>query len=283
MILLRMKIAHLSDPHFSHLEFSWELFKTKRWLGSLNLFLFRKSRYQTSHLIDLPQFLATLGIDHICLTGDVSSLALKSEFSDAKEFAEKFPCPYSHLPGNHDMYTKESEESGLYYDYFISSDLRRQRVEKRALGKGWWWIGLDCARANSLLNSNGCFYPEMEKVLDRELQTIPYSERVIIGNHFPLYPAGRPRHDLERGEELLALLQRHPQVKLYLHGHDHTPYIREKRILALNAGSCARTKGGSFYLLDLTEKSCHLKRYAYTPFHKPFHWKVDLEQTLSFS
>ena len=278
-----MKIAHLSDPHFSHIRFTPELFKTKRWLGTLNLFLLRQNHYQTSHLVDLPGFLKALNPNHICITGDFSSLALDSEFAEAKAFTKSLGHPFFHLPGNHDAYTKESEEQQTYYHYFPSSDLQRQRVEKRPLGEGWWWVGLDCARANSLLYSNGCFYPSMEKALDKILESIPYGDRVIIGNHFPLYPAGRPKHDLERGPELLGLLQRYPQVKLYLHGHDHTPYIREKRIPALNAGSCARKKNGSFYILDLTEDHCQVTRYAYTPNLKPFHWRIDLEQTVSLA
>jgi 3',5'-cyclic AMP phosphodiesterase CpdA len=278
-----MKIAHISDPHFSHHNFSWSLFKTKRWLGALNLFLFRQKRYQTTHLQDLPDFLKSLKPDHICITGDFSSLALDSEFAEAKEFTNKLHLPFFHMPGNHDAYTKQSEEEGTYYRYFPSSDLQRQRVERRPLAKGWWWIGLDCARANSLLYSNGCFYEQMERALDRELQAVPYGDRVIVGNHFPLYPAGRPHHDLERGPELLSLLQRYPQVKLYLHGHDHKPYIRQKRIPALNAGSCARTARGSFYILDISDSECLVTRYAYEPDHKPFHWVIDLEQTVSLS
>lgn len=275
-----MRIAHLSDPHFSHIQFHWRLFKTKRWLGTLNLFLFRNKRYSTAHLSDLPQFLSSLNLDHICVTGDFSSLSLESEYADAKKLTDKFPLPIHHLPGNHDAYTEDAVESGLYYHYFPSDDLQRQRIERKKLKDGWWWVGLDCARVNSLLYSNGCFTSQMERVLDRELGEIPYSDCVIIGNHFPLYPAGRPKHDLERGDALLALLQRYPQVKLYLHGHDHKPYIRKKRILALNAGSCARTKGGSFYLLELSREECDLKRYAYSPNKQPFHWEVDLEQKL---
>ncbi len=280
-----MKIIHLSDPHYSQIHFTWALFKTKRWLGTLNLLLCRRRRYQTSHLEDLPAFLNTLKPNHICITGDFSSLALDAEFAEAREFTKKLKQPFFHLPGNHDAYTKEAEVNQAYYRYFLSPDLQRQRVEKRALDEGWWWIGLDCTRANSLLYSNGCFYPSMEHLLDQAIESIPRGDKVIIGNHFPLYPdpAGRPKHDLERGAELIAILERHPQVKLYIHGHDHTPYIREGRILALNAGSCARTKAGSFYMLDLTDNQCHVTRYVYTPNLKPFHWRADLEREFSLT
>ncbi len=275
-----MKIAHLSDPHYSQISWSPELFKTKRWLGTLNLFLFRKNSYQTSHLEDLPEFLNILNPNYICITGDFSSLSLDAEFIAAAEFTKKLQQPFFHLPGNHDAYTKESEEKQTYYRYFVSSDLQRNRVEKRALGEGWWWLGLDCARANSLFYSNGCFYKGMEKVLIQLLESIPYGDKVLIGNHFPLYPAGRPKHDLERGGELLELLQRFPQVKLYIHGHDHAPYIRKGRIPAINAGSCARKKSGSFYILDLHDSQCDVTRYAYTPTLKPFQWQIDLQQTI---
>ncbi|MCH9610694.1 MAG: 3',5'-cyclic adenosine monophosphate phosphodiesterase CpdA [Chlamydiales bacterium] len=270
-----MRIAHLSDPHFSHLGFNWELLKSKRWLGFLNLFLFRQNSYQTSHLEQLPRFLHTLDVEHICVTGDFSSLALDVEFAEAKRFMDELGSKAIRLPGNHDIYTADSAER--YYRFFPSSDLQRQRIEKRRLNDHFWWIGLDCARPNSLLYSNGRFFEQMEKILDKELATIPYDECVIIGNHFPLYPAGRPKHDLERCDDLLMLLERYPQVKLYLHGHDHTPYIRDKRILALNAGSCGKKRGGSFYLLDIEKEGCNLKRYTYTPGKTPYHWQSDLE------
>lgn len=246
----------------------------------LNLYLFRKNRYQTSHLQDLPEFLKTLKPDHICITGDFSSLALDAEFLEAREFTDSLGHPFLHIPGNHDYYARESEEKKTYYRYFPSASLEDRRIEKRELGEGWWWIGLDCARANSLLYSNGRFFSEMDERLREALASIPVEDRVIIGNHFPLYPAGRPKHDLERGKELLQILLDHPQVKLYLHGHDHSAYIREGPIPALNAGSCARKRGGSFYLLDLEDNNCYLKRYVYRPFKKPFHWEVDFEQAL---
>ncbi|MCP5469357.1 MAG: metallophosphoesterase [Chlamydiales bacterium] len=277
-----LRIVHLSDPHFSDLHFTPQLFKTKRWLGMLNLFLFRQKRYATSHLEDLPTFLQTLEADHICITGDFSSLALDSEFAEAKNFTDKLARPFFHVPGNHDYYTKQSEVKRTYYNYFPALGLEKHRIEKHALGYGWWWIGLDCARANSLVYSNGRFYQEMDQRLKDALSEIPSGDRVIVGNHFPLYPAGRPKHDLERGDKLLEILLHYPSVKLYLHGHDHSPYIRERQLLALNAGSCARTKAGSFYVLDLHTSHCHLKRYAYTPNHRPFHWVVDLERTLSY-
>ena len=81
-----MKLAHLSDPHFSQIGLTRESFKTKRWIGALNLLLFRQKSYNTEHLQDLPAFLKTLDLDHICITGDFSSLSLDSEFAEAKEF-----------------------------------------------------------------------------------------------------------------------------------------------------------------------------------------------------
>lgn len=281
-----LRFAHLSDPHFSHITLNINQFRTKRWIGNLNLILFRHHAYQTQHLAHLPELFDSLLVEHVCITGDFSSLSLDSEFTEGKAFVDSFSQPVCFVPGNHDCYIKEVEKTGRFYDFFHSKDLRNKKVEKKSLGKGWWWVGLDCACATPPFYALGRFYPETEEELERVLLEIPKNERVIVGNHFPLYSNNRPKHDLERSEALQKVLKRHPQVKLYLHGHDHKYYIKDRRAeglpLVFNSGSAAHKPDGTFYLFDLYEEECLVERLLFRKEKEEFSWVVDWQKRFKY-
>ena len=155
------------------------------------------------------------------------------------------------------------------------------------LGKQWWYIGLDCAVAAPLFCAYGNFFEQTERHLDEALSKIPKSDRVIIGNHFPLYPNKRPKHDLKRAKKLQELLKRYEQVKLYLHGHDHKYYLVDKQEeglpLVLNSGSCAHKPDGTFYLIDLFEKECLVQRLLFRKERNAFSWVIDWQKHFTFA
>ena len=281
-----LKLVHLSDPHFSHITFNPNQLLTKRWIGNMNLLLFRRHAYQTEHLTHLPELFDSLDVEHVCITGDFSSLSSDSEFAAGKEFVDSFSQPVYFLPGNHDCYIKEVEKIHRFYDFFPSEDLKNKRVEKKSLGKRWWWVGLDCALATPPFYSLGRFFPETERELERVLGEIPKEDRVIIGNHFPLYPSNRPMHDLDRAFELQEILKHHPQVKLYLHGHDHKYYIKDKRDeglpLVFNSGSAAHKPDGTFYLFDLHDEECLVERFLFRKEKETFSWVIDWQKRFKY-
>ncbi len=281
-----LRLVHLSDPHFSHITANPNQFLTKRWVGNLNLLLFRRHAYQTEHLTHLPELFDSLDVEHVCVTGDFSSLSLDSEFAEGRAFVESFSQPVHYLPGNHDCYTKSVEKTRRFYDFFPSEDLKQRRVERKSLGKGWWWVGLDCACATPPFFALGRFYPETEEELERVLDAIPKGDQVIVGNHFPLYPTGRHMHDLKRALALQEVLKRHPQVKLYLHGHDHSYYIKDRRSeglpLVFNSGSAAHRPDGTFYLFELHETECLVERLLFRKDKKGFSWVMDWQKRFSY-
>lgn len=284
-----LRIAHLSDPHFSHITFSPKQFLSKRWLGNLNLLLYRKNAYQTEHLWHLPELLETLEVESVFITGDFSSTSLESEFEVGQKFIEAFrekKLPTYFVPGNHDFYTTESQELKTFYHFLASEDLKTKKVEKVSLGKGWWYIGLDCAVAAPVFCAYGNFFKETEERLERALSEIPSTESVIVGNHFPLFTTGRPKHDLKRAKELQTLLSKYSQVKLYLHGHDHSHYIIDRQNegypLVLNSGSCAHKPDGTFYLIDLFETECLVQRLLFRKKKGEFSWVIDWQKHFTF-
>jgi 3',5'-cyclic AMP phosphodiesterase CpdA len=275
-----LRIAHLSDPHFSRISYHPRQFLSKRWIGNFNLMFFRQHRYQTEHLLHLPELVDSLKVEAVFITGDFSATSLDEEFSEGKKFASDFKekglCTFV-VPGNHDCYTKAIEQGKRFYSFFPSNDLRDKRVESFSLGKRWWYIGLDCAVATPPFCSYGIFLESTEKHLKEALLAIPHEDCVVVANHFPLFTTGRPLHDLRRAQELQNVLQAFGQVKLYLHGHDHEHHIADRQSegfpLVLNCGSCAHRPGGTFYLIDLFEKECLVQRLVYQKEgNAPFSW-----------
>lgn len=205
-----MRILHFSDPHFSYITFDPKQFLSKQWLGNFNLALFRRNRYQTHHLDKIPQLASQLQVDVVLLTGDMTSTSQIIEFEMARDFVQLFEQPIYVLPGNHDMYTKHAEKHKVFYSFFPSDLMQATWIEKHRLTEGWWWVGLDCARANNLLKSNGVFRAKMDQHLEGVLNSIPEKDSIIIGNHFPLYTRSRPAHDTERAsvlQDILRLIQ----------------------------------------------------------------------------
>jgi 3',5'-cyclic AMP phosphodiesterase CpdA len=279
---MTLRLMHFSDLHFTTLDWGWKTFTSKRWLGQLNYWLFRKNQYQTDHLAELPNFAKGWDADFVIASGDFTSTAHPKEFEHAHRFISTFKPPVLTLPGNHDLYTTDSEKDQTFYHYFPCEDLQKHRMSMRHLKENWWWIGLDCARANHLLDSNGIFLHNMQDRLLSLLDSLPEEASIILGNHFPLFPSGRPRHDTAQADLLRAIIQRDRRIKLYLHGHDHAPYIIKSKIndlLTLNAGSVAHHPGGYFMLIELGPNRCHYKRYKS---HDQGDWLLDCDQSHSF-
>lgn len=284
-----LRIVHLSDPHFSKITFHPSQFLSKRWMGNLNLLLFRNQAYQTKHLWHLPELFDSLEVEKVFITGDFSSTSLDAEFLEGQKFVQAFAdvgLPTFTVPGNHDCYTSEAQKDKTYYSYFPSPDLKEKKVVCVSLGKKWWYIGLDCAVAAPLFCAYGLFTEEMERHVEEALSKIPENEHVIIGNHFPLYPHNRPKHDLKRAQSLQTLLKRYPQVKLYIHGHDHKYYLVDKQDeglpLVLNSGSCAHKPDGTFYLIDLFETECLIERLLFRKKREEFSWVIDWQKHFSW-
>jgi 3',5'-cyclic AMP phosphodiesterase CpdA len=104
-----MRIAHLSDLHALDLTgVSWRRFLNKRLTGGVNL-LFKRSHQHPIWLFDrLIDAVLEAAPDHVVITGDVSNLALESEFTAVRTRLERLgpPAKVSLIPGNHDVYTR---------------------------------------------------------------------------------------------------------------------------------------------------------------------------------
>ncbi len=126
------------------------------------------------------------------------------------------------------------------------------------------------------------FSEKLEGYLREMLGMIPVHESVVLLNHFPFFMNDIPRHSLTRGKALQKVLEDHPRVRLYLHGHTHRHTIADLQVsglpLILDSGSCTYGKKGAWNLIDLNDQGCTVTTYRWngewTPTRTdPFVWQ----------
>lgn len=261
-----MKLAHLSDLHFSNWDWNLGQFFSKRWLGNLNYLFGRRRIFSHDRLSLLPALYQKLGISHVLITGDLSTTSAPAEFQKAREFIqslEKQGLQVLCIPGNHDQYTRRAYKEQLFYDYFPVQwdqnsryNLKDHGMTALSLGDHWWFVGLDTALATSWFFSSGLFSENLERNLIEFLTKLPPEDNVILFNHFPFFQHETPRKRLIRGEALRKILERFPQVKVYCHGHTHRQCLADLRAsqlpIILDSGSAVHRDRGTWHQLTFS-------------------------------
>ena len=263
-----MKIAHISDLHFSHFTYSPLQFFSKRWLGNFNFLLSRKKDFIPERLELLPEIFQKLGVTHVVICGDLSTTAQKKEFNAAKKFVEtlkRFQVVI--IPGNHDHYTYRTWRKKTFYNFFPSEELKRHAIVSKQIDPTWWIIALDTALATSWVSSRGNFSSAHEAKLQEALDKIPDSHHVIVVNHFPFFQNDSSRKILVGGKELQTLLQKNRKVQFYLHGHTHRHCFADLRVnnlpIILDSGSTTHRTEGRWNLFEITPKGSTIDIYKW--------------------
>jgi 3',5'-cyclic AMP phosphodiesterase CpdA len=294
-----LRLAHISDLHFSKLIWSPSQFFSKRWLGNLNLLLARKHTFDPDSLTTLFPVFHKLGVSAVLITGDLTSTSHEKEFVLAQSFIqnlqrEKFRV--FALPGNHDHYTKRAYQKKLFYQFFDASytpsktestlNLKEDSITTTYLEQGWWLFALDTALATSLCSSQGYFSSELEQKLEKALQDLPEGHNVILMNHFPLFANESQRKSLVRKEALKHILERFPKIKLFLHGHTHRHCIADLRNsnlpIILDSGSTAKTNAGTWNLIDITAEGCDIELFKNTGHNSHPCWEAVLKSNFKW-
>jgi 3',5'-cyclic AMP phosphodiesterase CpdA len=132
-----MKIAHFSDLHLLSLDgVPATRFLNKRLSGWVNLKLKRGSIHRSEYVRAIAREIGKLEVDHVVVTGDLTNLALESEFELARDLFERDlgidASRITVVPGNHDLYTRGSFTSRRFEQFFgtwLQSDLPELAVE----------------------------------------------------------------------------------------------------------------------------------------------------------
>ncbi len=271
-----LRIAHISDLHFSKITLSPTQFFSKRFIGNFHALFKRKKEFIPSALEDFAKSLKKLHVHLVVITGDFSSTGREIEFGYALDLVNTFEraglCVLK-IPGNHDHYTNRDYKKRLFYDYFDNDTpadnsfdftLKKDKIEVHPIGQKMWWVGLDTACPAPLTSARGIFSTKLEKNLTHVLETIPSEDLIVMANHYPLFEAkDDPARMLKGSKRLCALLKKHPNVQLYLHGHDHKHALCDLRSqnlpISSDSGSCSRRSHATWNLIDLTSEKCTIQ------------------------
>lgn len=234
-------LAHLSDLHVTPVRIQRPIdFLNKRFLGALSWSLRRRKEYRPEVLAALIDDLHTQGPDHVVITGDLTNIALKDEFSASLPWLQKLGGPQhvSLIPGNHDTYTRGSESSPWAYwgDYMRShiptdtlpdpallpSDFSPTEFPTLRLCGPIALIGVSTARATAPFYASGTIGRMQLDRLERlliALANTPLS-RVVLIHHPPQPIAIAARRRLTDAADFRAVLAK-TGAELILHGHVH--------------------------------------------------------------
>jgi 3',5'-cyclic AMP phosphodiesterase CpdA len=258
---------------------------SKRILGNLNWILKRKAAFSHNQLDSLPDLFTELKVDLILWAGDFTTTALTEEYEKAVTFVSKFSQDWIAIPGNHDHYTYRSNREKHFYRFLSNKrksiahrvdffNLKEHGIEVHCIAPHWWILALDTARATNPYSSRGLFTEKLEVYFQEILQMLPSSESVICLNHYPFFQQDDSRRNLERGEHLQTLLQKSPQIRLYLHGHTHRHTIADLQPsnlpILLDSGCPVQEKEGTWNLIDLLPNYCEVMGFHWAGSWKPF-------------
>jgi 3',5'-cyclic AMP phosphodiesterase CpdA len=258
------RLAHVTDPHFRGPRGfpgarPGELFG-KRAVGYLNLKVNRVRKHKMDLLEDMRVDVRAQAPDHLALTGDLSNIALTSEWRSALAWLDMSgvaPDAISVIPGNHDAYVPEvlaTREFERLFAPYQTSDFDRdgdaayypfvQIREPLAL------IGVSSAVATGDLGAWGRIgeaqLARLEAILTRpELRELV---RVVLVHHPPVLHKDGEHRNLRDREAFAAVLAR-AGADLVLHGHDHEDQRAElpgpggRKIPIIGAGSASYAGG----------------------------------------
>ena len=279
-----MKIAHFSDIHITanSSAIPWRAMLSKRIVGWLNLQLlgrkgdFREAASITSALVE---DLRELQADHILFTGDLSGLALDSEFEEAHRLLEPLlgSDRITGLPGNHDFYVPAAARTGTYdrlFGVWEKSDLAEPPPIVRLLGDDVALIALRDSRPNAFHDSSGLVGADQLGRLEKTLAD-PALEgrRKLLALHYgPRRSSGEPDgrlHGLRDAEALLSIAHE-GGIELVLHGHLHNRFVLPAGdgtpITIANPGSATHSRyERAYHIIETGAEGIELSARRYDP------------------
>lgn len=301
-----MRIGHISDLHVLHLEDVNPLdFASKRLVGGINLLRHRADAHSVEVARHALARLSELDVDHICISGDMTNLALPSEFRAASKLVAEIPdaeTRVSVVPGNHDYYTHGAARERRFEHHFqpyLRSDLP---AYQESTGYPFVHFREDVAIIG--MNSGVPTPPLMAwgKVPENELRALdallsdPKLKDCfkVFMIHHPLLPfqyakVQESRH-LVNATDVLKVLREH-QVDLAIHGHNHhfsvnkLPHLNGSGDLYIcEAGSTSNRASslpefaGSFNIFEIEDRELvSIETHIYDGFEDTFvHWKEEV-------
>jgi 3',5'-cyclic AMP phosphodiesterase CpdA len=283
-----LRLAQISDFHFTKITWNPCRLFSKRILGNFNWLFSRKNNFSIEQINQLPPLLKSLSLNRILLGGDFTTTSLKAEYELAEKFVKELPVPWIAIPGNHDHYTYRAHRQKRFYRYFTNScdtdhfHLEEHRIEVHRLSDEWWIIALDTSLATNLYSSAGFFSEKQQTLLQKILGEIPENGSILLFNHYPFFQNDVSRRTLTRGGMIENILRKELRIKAYLHGHSHRHIIANLQPsglpVILDSGACADSRKGSWNLLELSDRGIKIDVYGWQD-----GWSVHQREEISWT
>lgn len=225
-----MRIIQLSDVHVWRYSYNPLHLFNKRVVGTASLLAGRARRFRLERLEAVIARVRELAADHVLITGDLTTTALRAEFRHAREALAELlidPDRITIIPGNHDRYTTGSVRNRHFEEFFGAFAPSDRYPWLRYLDPYTAILGLDPTRSH--LSARG-FLPPDQFARARELVANPSTRprRLIVANHYPVtaplaYASELKRKKLKNDLEVFEWLS---TIGPHLHccGHVHAAW-----------------------------------------------------------
>jgi 3',5'-cyclic AMP phosphodiesterase CpdA len=225
------RLGHLSDIHLGDVPpLRPKDYVSKRLIGYANWRRARANSLTSGSLDRLVADLKAQAPEHIAVTGDLTNIARREEFENARRWLETLGSPeeVTVIPGNHDAYVSGSERTyaALWAPFMLEDDAEHvgeapfpfmRRKGDVAL------IGVSSAVASMPFMATGRVGEAQTARLSNLLEEARAEGlfRVVLIHHPPKLV--KPRHRWRRltdGRRFRRAIER-SGAELILHGHDH--------------------------------------------------------------
>jgi 3',5'-cyclic AMP phosphodiesterase CpdA len=294
------RLGHLSDVHLGAVpRLRLRDLISKRFIGYAN---WRRNRKQAMTLDALDRLVADLKAqnpEHIAVTGDLTNIAMREEFENARHWLEQLGPPdrVTAIPGNHDAYVPGAHHRfrALWAPWMVGDEaelvdkalfpfMRRKRYV--AL------IGVSSAVASAPFMATGRVGGEQTTRLMKLLAEAREEGlfRVILIHHPPKLVNPRNQwRKLTDGKRFRRAVER-CGAELILHGHDHIRMMTAIRgtsgiipVVGVPAASGAAVGGpraGGYALYDIADKG---SEFELTVVHRGFAATGEIVETARVS
>lgn len=229
----------------------------------------------------LVRIAATLAIDAIVVSGDLTQRAKREQFVEAREFLDQLPDrPTLIVPGNHDvpLYRVKERLTNPHelYCRYISPQLNTVMKLDGAV-----FVGLDSTAPRTAI-SNGRLHPGQLEYCEACFDGAPEDAARIVVAHHHFAPAPDYLRDQTMPKAKRAMARFIDlRVEMILGGHLHRAYIgnsldfypgnhRDRGIVIVQCGTTTSRRGrgrerekNSFNLISIDEHMFHITHYLY--------------------
>ena len=221
-----LRFIHCSDIHLLDLAGAHPgHFLNKRLTGGVNLLLSRGRKHNQNLFDQIVAHALEYAADRLVITGDLTNLALESEFVLVRRKLREAGLPITVIPGNHDTYTRGSARERRF-EVFLGEFMEGERSEgdypfiQRFDGVAL--IGLSTAIPSLPLVAVGRVgEPQLVRLATMLDRTAAEGLARVVLIHHPVLPGvAKPRHDLLDLPAFGAVIAKHG-AELILHGHIH--------------------------------------------------------------